>query len=389
MANFTIKPETFLSLTSRLTALCRGNVKDTLKLSVKGNQLFVFYKNDQDKSGLSVQYIDSYEVESQIAADIYLNIQELIKINIPSPKQVEYPKISDLTIDLDQDLDYIKVSYSIHWKPGTRPSTTDLKLMLSKPNSRSIETLDKYLDFEFNKSCIINSSDLKILLSMVNIYSADATSKAANNLLLKSDGTNLTALSTDSSTACKYSLDHKKSNLVFEAALSPMALKLVEIFVGKDEDVDCEFTIKHNKFYLKTKNHFMFFPLSANIEDLKLYLELFDETLPKLGSVQLKPLAESIKTLINNSKSRFFKLHIVGHENVLNIRTSNEDGQVINLPCKLNKEIDGLIDAYLLTNILKKLSKEDTIILSFEDEKNLWRLDLVNTNLAFLLQGMS
>lgn len=387
MSIFKIDTTTYLKLVQNLSRLTRGDSSSVCKVEIENNLLNIYYKNKPEKGLIDVSYLESYQIESQISCSFFITISELTSVKIPSASQNGFPKVETLTLDLS-DANYVNLSYNVHWKPESKPSFTSLKLLYCEAD-KNVEQLLKYNDFSFTKEFKINAQKLKSLLSVINIYSSDATSKIANNILLKVKNNKLIALSTDSSTAAKYITDlENTSNSEFDVAVPPVALKLCELFLGKSEDF-CTFTIKHNKFFLKLNNSLMIFPISSNIEDLLLYLDLFND-LPKVkGEISLKPFSDSVRVLINNSKENFFKLKISGTKNLLNLSSSSGDGVIQNLPAKLNSKLDGLIDAYLLTNIITKVKNEDVVNILYDSDKNIWCIKLKDVDLTFLIQGMS
>lgn len=387
MSLVTIATSTYIELTKNLARLTRGNSEGICKLEVDNNKLTVYYRNSPEKTLLNVSYVDHYEVESSVSRCFFISVQELINVKIPEPGKTGFPKVEKLKLALE-DSDSVTISYITHWRPESKPSTTSLKVLYSTP-IKALEELEKYKDMAFTKEFSVPAHKLKELFSIINIYSSDATSKSANNILLKSKNNILTALSTDSSTAAKFSIPLDiKGKAEFEISVSPAVLKLCESFLGKSEDL-CVFTIKHNKFFLKLNNSLMLFPTSSNIHELLMYLELFND-LPKIkGEIELKPFADSIKILISNSKTKFFKLKIEGSNNLLNLSSSGDDGKIVNLPVSLTSTLVGLIDAYLLTNIITKVKNEDRLTLRFDSNRNLWCLALNSVDLTFLIQGMS
>jgi hypothetical protein len=387
MQSFKIKLLDFIKLLNKVTLLTRGNNSELMLLNIEQNKLTVYYKNQVDKTGLKIIFSEVIEIESSIKTTVYLPVSELINVKLPSSSKKDTLSSNDITIDIEESK--LILTYIHQWKAESKPSVYSLELLTSAEPKKKNE-FKEFSNLDFSQAVRVQCSGISNTLKLINIYSSDATTKQANNILLKVSNNEFLTLSTDSTTAAKVVNTVLNSEKVEEISLAVNAgcLKILESFILKSAD-ELLFYVKNKKVFVRVENSFMIFPVSSGEQDLEPYMELFD-TLPEvLGEIDLEPLTESIKSLISNSKTKFFKLKLDGKsaKDVLNL--SSADGKISNIPINLNKDITGLVDAYLLTNVLSKIDKKDTINIGFDTERNLWCLQLRETNLTFLVQGMS
>jgi hypothetical protein len=387
MQSFKIKLSDFVKLLNRVTSLTRGNNSELMLLNIENNNLVVYYKNQVDKTGLKVIFSEIIEIESSIKASIYLPVSELINVKLPNSSKKDLLTCNDITILIEESK--LNLKYIHQWKAESKPSVYSLDLLISAEPKKKNE-FKEFNNLDFSKAVIVHSSGLSNTLKLINIYSSDATTKQANNILLKVTNNEFLTLSTDSTTAAKVVNKLLNSSPVenISIAVNAGCLKILESFILKSND-ELLFYVKNKKVFIKIENSFMIFPISSGEQELEPYMELFDSLPEFLGEIDLEPLTESIKSLISNSKTKFFKLKLDGKSSKDTLNLFSSDGNISNIPINLKTDITGLVDAYLLTNVLSKIDKKDTINIGFDTERNLWCLQLKETNLTFLVQGMS